>query len=153
MGCQKNADYVEITKTPIELFIRLTLADEAIEENGFGAFCINENQEVMVISNKQELLTNDINSNSLQSGDFILVRQLQGSIQTLNCIYVMEYLSGDTQVVGVFIDEISEMDSFAVDGNLVTGSHTGSLINLEGLEVPYTLSFSCGLTNSPDLCD
>ncbi len=153
MGCQKNEDFVEITKTPLELFIRLSLEDEEIVDNGFGAICTNENQELTVISNKQELLSDQIDANTLESGDFVLVRQLQGSIQMINCVYVMEYISGGTPVVGLFIDEIGGLDSFIVDGNLVTGSHTGSFVNVEGMEVPYTLSFSCGLTNAPELCD
>jgi hypothetical protein len=78
MGCQKNEDFVEITKTPLDLFIRLNLEEDQIEESAFGAICTSENQEVVVISNKQELLSSDIDSNALESGDFILVRQLQG---------------------------------------------------------------------------
>jgi hypothetical protein len=152
-SCQKNEDFVEITKTPIELFIRLNLEEDQIQENAYGAICTSENQELVVISNNQELLSDEIEANTLQFGDFILLRQLQGSTQTISCVYVTEYMSGGTPVVGVFIDEITELDAFIIDGNLATGSHTGSFVNTEGIEVPYTLSFSCGLTTNPDLCN
>jgi hypothetical protein len=152
-SCQKNQDFVEITKTPIELFIRLNLEEDQIQENAYGAICTSENQEVVVISNKQELLSSEIDFNALESGDFILVRQIQGEFQSFLCVYVWEYISDGTPVVGLFVDESSELDSFSIDGSLVTGSHLGSFTNDEGVEFPYTLSFSCGLTTNPDLCN
>jgi hypothetical protein len=153
MGCQKNEDFVEITKTPLDLFIRINLDEDEIEESAFGAICTSENQEVVVISNKQELLSSEIDFNALESGDFILVRQIQGELQSFFCVYVWEYVSNGSPVVGLFVDEASELDSFVKDGSLVTGSHLGSFTNDEGVEFPYTLSFSCGLTTNPDLCN
>jgi hypothetical protein len=153
MGCQKNQDFVEITKTPIELFFRLSVANEVIEENGYGVICTSQGQEVIIVSNKQELLTTEINPDDLISGDFILFRQIENASETYACLYVLEYTSDGNQIIELFSDSPTTLDSFNLDGNLVTGSHVGTMNSSGGMEVPYSFSFSCGLTTNSDICD
>jgi len=160
VSCDKEPDDLKIEEKEeiIETVITIEINDRSVVTDAYAIYCSDNGAEGLSVSNREILLSEDLNTTDFEDGDFLFILADDGTVS-----YGLGGVRFDSSITGTPYDQIiftTDLDIVvdSNDGSTVAGSMSGTLLALDDnfeptIELPISITYNAEIVGSSSFCE